>query len=148
MARRLQREFQQLSEDPLPWSTQEIDGDNLFLWKCTIQGPDDSPYKKGTFEVMLAMPEEYPFRPPKVNFVTKVYHPNILQDDGSICNSILVDHWSPQIKIHEVLLILRQMLQEPNIDSPLEEEVARVFRENRAEFDNKAKQWTKRHARR
>eukprot|EP00029_Vermamoeba_vermiformis_P007146 TRINITY_DN2_c0_g1_i1.p1 TRINITY_DN2_c0_g1~~TRINITY_DN2_c0_g1_i1.p1 ORF type:complete len:150 (-),score=59.27 TRINITY_DN2_c0_g1_i1:69-518(-) len=146
MAKRLQKEFKELQEKPLPWATTALVDDNLHKWKCTIEGPENSPYEKGIFTVTLEIPPEYPFKPPKVTFLTKTYHPNVLQKDGSICTQILGDTWSPQLKIHEVMLILRNMLSEPNVDSPLEEEVAEQFRNNRANFNKIAKEWTKKHA--
>lgn len=31
----------------------------------------------GVFRLELFLPEEYPMSPPKVRFLTKIYHPNI-----------------------------------------------------------------------
>eukprot|EP01127_Copromyxa_protea_P009915 TRINITY_DN2377_c0_g1_i1.p1 TRINITY_DN2377_c0_g1~~TRINITY_DN2377_c0_g1_i1.p1 ORF type:complete len:137 (+),score=35.59 TRINITY_DN2377_c0_g1_i1:97-507(+) len=106
----------------------------------------DTPYEDGFFTIELVLPPNYPFKPPEVAFVTKTYHPNIQQKDGKICSQILGAKWSPQIKIPEVLLIVRQMLGEPNLDSPLEEEVAKQFRDNKSAFNKTAKEWTKKHA--
>lgn len=33
--------------------------------------------KDGKFKLELFLPEEYPMAPPKVRFLTKIYHPNI-----------------------------------------------------------------------
>jgi hypothetical protein len=32
---------------------------------------------EGIFKLELFLPEEYPMAPPKVRFLTKIYHPNI-----------------------------------------------------------------------
>lgn len=53
-----------------------------------ITGPEDSPYEEGRFELEMSLPEHYPFEPPKVRFVTPIYHPNI-DNTGIICLDLL-----------------------------------------------------------
>lgn len=62
----------------------------------TLQG--DSPYSGGVFFLTIHFPTDYPFKPPKVNFTTRIYHPNI-NSNGSICLDILRDQWSPALTI-------------------------------------------------
>jgi ubiquitin-conjugating enzyme E2 D/E len=59
-----------------------------FTWFAVIKGPDSSPFEGGTFKLKVNIPEEYPAVPPKVEFLTPVYHPNI-SSNGSICLDIL-----------------------------------------------------------
>ncbi len=61
-----------------------------------VQG--DSPYSGGVFFLAIHFPTDYPFKPPKVNFTTRIYHPNI-NSNGSICLDILRDQWSPALTI-------------------------------------------------
>ena len=70
-------------------------------------GPGDSPYSGGVFFVMIHFPPDYPFKPPKVQFQTKVYHPNV-NSQGSICLDILKEQWSPALTISKVQLSLLQ----------------------------------------
>jgi ubiquitin-protein ligase len=58
----------------------------------------DSPYSGGVFFLSIHFPTDYPFKPPKVNFTTRIYHPNI-NSNGSICLDILRDQWSPALTI-------------------------------------------------
>lgn len=69
----------------------------------------DSPYSGGVFFLSITFPTDYPFKPPKVSFSTKIYHPNI-NANGSICLDILRDQWSPALTISKVLLSICSML--------------------------------------
>ena len=63
----------------------------------------DSPYSGGVFFLDIHFPTDYPFKPPKVNFTTRIYHPNI-NSNGSICLDILRDQWSPALTISKGVL--------------------------------------------
>ncbi len=57
-------------------------------WSVTLYGPKDTPYEGGVFNIDIEIPQSYPYVPPKVNFKTKIYHPNI-DENGEICLDIL-----------------------------------------------------------
>jgi len=67
--------------------------DNFSELKGTIAGPPDTPYEGGTFHLDIKVPETYPFNPPKIKFITKIWHPNISSVTGAICLDILKDQW-------------------------------------------------------
>lgn len=43
----------------------------------TVQGPSETPYEGGVFQLAFAVPEQYPLQPPQVRFLTKIFHPNV-----------------------------------------------------------------------
>ncbi|KAF3068212.1 Glutaryl-CoA dehydrogenase [Trichoderma lentiforme] len=120
-------------------------GEDLFHWQATIMGPGDSPYSGGVFFLKIQFPTDYPFKPPKVNFSTRIYHPNI-NSNGSICLDILRDQWSPALTISKVLLSICSMLTDPNPDDPLVPEIAHVYKTDRPRYEATAREWTRKYA--
>lgn len=79
--------------------------------------------------------------PPKVRFLTKIYHPNV-DKLGRICLDILKDKWSPALQIRTVLLSIQALLSAPNPDDPLDNNVAEVWKNNEPEALRMAKEFT------
>lgn len=128
-----------------------ISDENLFKWTATIIGPDDSPYAGGLFKLEINIPTDYPFKPPTVRFLTRIYHPNITSSapsdgGGSICLDILKSNWSPALSILKVLLSISSLLTDPNPNDPLEGEIASLYKKNKDEFTKNAREWTRKYA--
>ena len=88
--KRIQKELIDLGKEPPSNCSAGPQNDDNFHWQATIMGPDDSPFQGGVFFLNIHFPTDYPFKPPKFQFVTKIYHPNI-NSNGSICLDILKD---------------------------------------------------------
>jgi len=142
--RRLTRELKELEEKPLENCSVGPVGDDLFKWKATLVGPADTPYSDGIFFVDIQFPNDYPFKPPKVHFQTKIYHCNV-NDQGHTCMDLL-NNWSPASKISTLLLTICTLLKEPNPDDPLRNDIANLFNNNRKEHDKIAAEWTRKYA--
>lgn len=142
---RIQKELKDLQKDPPSNCSAGPEGDDLSKWAGTIIGPSGTPYEGGVFRLGIQFPNDYPFKPPRVSFHTKVYHPNI-NSQGVICLDILKHEWSPALTIKSVLLSISSLLSEPNPDDPLAGDVARVYKANRAEFERIAREWTQQYA--
>ena len=108
-------------------------------------GPDDSPFAGGVFFLNIHIPTDYPFKPPKCKFTTRIYHPNF-NFNYSICLDILEDQWSPAMTISKVLLSIFSILIDANPDDPLEPEIALVYRTNKAAYEATAREWTRKYA--
>ncbi len=116
-------------------------GDNLFEWDGMIIGPTKTPYEGGMFRLKIYFPVDYPFKSPKVIFTTKIYHPNI-NSGGIICLDILKTQWSPALTISKVLLSICSLLNDPNPNDPLEPVIAKQYVEDKAKYEEIARQWT------
>lgn len=118
---------------------------NNYLLRQLLQQQADSPYQGGVFFLKVTFPTDYPFKPPKVQFVTKIYHPNI-NSNGSICLDILTKEWSPALTISKVLLSISSLLTDANPDDPLVQDIAQQYKNNRKQFELTAAEWTRKYA--
>uniref|UniRef100_A0A915JJ29 E2 ubiquitin-conjugating enzyme n=1 Tax=Romanomermis culicivorax TaxID=13658 RepID=A0A915JJ29_ROMCU len=144
-ARRIQKELADITLDPPPNCSAGPKGDNLYEWVATILGPPKSVYESGIFFLDVHFTTDYPFKPPKVTFKTRIYHCNI-NSQGMICLDILKDNWSPALTISKVLLSICSLLTDCNPMDPLVGSIAQQYLNNRDEHDRTAKSWTKRYA--
>jgi ubiquitin-conjugating enzyme E2 N len=106
--------------EPVPGISASPHEDNLRYFNVEITGPESTPFEGiftlkegGRFKLELFLPDSYPMEPPKVRFLTKIYHPNI-DKLGRICLDILKDKWSPALQIRTVLLSIQALLSSPN----------------------------------
>tara|TARA_B110000305_G_C19195062_1_gene518426 strand:- start:350 stop:793 length:444 start_codon:yes stop_codon:yes gene_type:complete len=143
--KRIQRELVELEEDPPANCSAGPIGDDLSHWSATIMGPDDSPYNGGIFFLDIHFPADYPFKPPKIVFKTRIYHCNI-NSSGGICLDILKDEWSPALTISKVLLSICSLLTDANPNDPLVPEIATLLIKNRSVHDANAREWTQQYA--
>ncbi|GMN31729.1 hypothetical protein TIFTF001_003375 [Ficus carica] len=154
-SKRILKELKDLQKDPPTSCSAGPVAEDMFHWQATIMGPPDSPYAGGVFLVTIHFPPDYPFKPPKVAFRTKVFHPNI-NSNGSICLDILKEQWSPALTISkwrssqafnfQVLLSICSLLTDPNPDDPLVPEIAHMYKTDRNKYETTARSWTQKYA--
>ena len=140
--KRIRTELTKIQQDPPSNCSAGPINDDIFKWEATIIGPVDTVYEGGIFKLHILFPERYPFKPPKVKFITRIYHPNI-NSGGGICLDILKDQWSPALTISKVLLSICSLLDEPNPDDPLVPEIADEYVNNRNVYNDTARTWTR-----
>ncbi|TEB22480.1 ubiquitin conjugating enzyme [Coprinellus micaceus] len=143
----LRRQLAELTKKPVEgFSAGLVDESNLYEWEVMIIGPPDTLYEGGFFKARLSFPPEFPLQPPKMKFITPMWHPNIYAD-GSVCISILHapgedqygyedagERWMPVHTVESILLSVISLLssEKPNLDSPANVDAAK---EVRTEFD-------------
>jgi len=107
-----------------------------------ISGPPSTPYEGGNFQLDIIIPESYPFTPPKIKFLTKIWHPNISSVTGAVCVDILKDQWAAAMTLRTVLLSLQSLLSAPEPDDPQDAVVAGQYKESYMTFVQTAQHWT------
>ncbi|CDQ80335.1 unnamed protein product [Oncorhynchus mykiss] len=70
--KRILEELKSLHCDPHPFCTVLPLESDFTFWKILMQGPPDTPYENGAFELYCQFGAEYPVKPPLVRFVTPV----------------------------------------------------------------------------
>lgn len=139
------KELQTMQKEPPPnTSAAPIEENDLYKWQAIILGPADSVYAGGVFKLSIVFPADYPFKAPRIEFLTKIYHCNIM--NKSICIDILKSQWSPALTIDKVLISIVSLLVDPNPKDPLNRDAAEKYLSNREEYDRIAAEWTRKYA--
>uniref|UniRef100_A0A7S3JE16 E2 ubiquitin-conjugating enzyme n=1 Tax=Euplotes harpa TaxID=151035 RepID=A0A7S3JE16_9SPIT len=125
---RINKELKDLTDNPMEGVFIETKNeDDVSIWYATIDGPKDSPFENGKFKVEIDFTDNYPFKSPKVHFVTKIYHPNIKSDTGEICTAAIEKQWVPTLNAQFVIESVINLMAEPRPEDPLEQEIADQF---------------------
>jgi ubiquitin-protein ligase len=114
----------------------------MILLNPTLISQAQTPYAGLRFSLSITFRMHYPLCPPTVRFITNIYHPNV-DDKGHICMDILTKAWSPVLMVYSgthqnfcphitvdfnssVLLSIISLLDDPNVDEPLNADSAGV----------------------
>ena len=106
--KRIELELRKATQDP-PYPGCSISKvyDDAFHWVASMMGPEGTPYAGGSFLLDITFPEDYPFKPPRAVFVTKIYHCNVGPNSGRVAgavNDMIGAQWTPQLSISKVNL--------------------------------------------
>ena len=123
------------------------------IWKVTLSGPKDTSYKGGFFFFQVEFPEDYPLKPPKVYFLTPIYHLNVNPRAPRSSEDIPLGHislstlswWKPEYTMREVFINIFALFYKANPDSPYGLDRADEYKENRAVYEEKIKHFTKKY---
>uniref|UniRef100_A0A0N5A8C2 E2 ubiquitin-conjugating enzyme n=1 Tax=Syphacia muris TaxID=451379 RepID=A0A0N5A8C2_9BILA len=142
----LNKAISEILRVPVDGFSAGLQDDDIYKWEVLVMGPPDTLYEGGFFRAVLDFPKEYPQRPPKMRFLSEIWHPNI-DKEGNVCISILhepgddrwgyekpEERWLPVHTVETILLSVISMLADPNHESPANVDAAKMQRENFPEF--------------
>ncbi|EDO33599.1 predicted protein [Nematostella vectensis] len=122
----------------------KVDESNILYWQGLIV-PEMPPYNKGAFRIEICFPAEYPFKPPKITFKTKIYHPNI-DEKGQVCLPIISpENWKPATKTEQVIQALLALVHDPEPEHPLRADLAEEYSKDKKKFMKNAEDCTKKY---
>ena len=151
--KRLYKEEQEILKfKPSYFDARPVNSTNYYEWSATIKGPKGSPYEGGIFFMNIHYRSDYPFKPPKMELTTRIFHPNFNRE-GKICCCVLglrdKDSWEPYLTIIKVLNIIYEVMKKPlDIDYCVlgNLEASQLYKSDKVKFFEKAKDWTKKFA--
>ncbi|KAI1882431.1 hypothetical protein AGOR_G00250630 [Albula goreensis] len=128
----LRKQLAELNKNPVEgFSAGLVSDDDIYQWEVVLIGPQDTLFEGGFFKAYLTFPYDYPLRPPKMKFITEIWHPNVAKN-GDVCISILhepgedrfgyerpEERWLPVHTVETIMISVISMLADPNVDSPL-----------------------------
>jgi len=148
----LQNQFKKIQSDPVEGIFVELNNDNLFEWRVFIEGPKDTFYETGIFQLLMKFPNDYPMSPPVVQFTSEFWHPNVYTD-GKVCISILhppghdemsgelpEERWLPTQTVTTILLSIISLLSAPNISSPANVDASVEWRKDKDTYRKRVAQ--------
>ncbi|KJE90758.1 ubiquitin-conjugating enzyme [Capsaspora owczarzaki ATCC 30864] len=126
--KRLMRELAEVERNAAAEFDLGSSEDNLLVWTAVLRPPAPSLYQGGVFHVSIRVPNTYPMTPPAVKFSTRICHPNIHWKSGDVCLDILKTAWSPAWTLRTLCLALLVLLDNPEVDSPLNCDAGNLLR--------------------
>jgi len=144
--RRISRELKDIESNPLPNISIGLKNpEDLYNWEACIFGAAGTPYHHGIFKVSITLPTEYPYKPPSVRFLTRIFHSNI-NNSGEICLDLLKHNWSAVHTLQNVMMSLVLLLDDHNPEDPYNTFAANMYRTNPEQYIEQCRIYTLRYA--
>lgn len=126
---------------------------HLSKWSVVISGPQGSPYEGGKFELEVKIPlsgsfeQKWSHVPPRIKFKTRTFHPNVSSSgEVHVFRNQPRDVWSTRGWMQKALLSRSSLLNDPSLTDPLDSSAAALYRSDRASYDARCREMTRKFA--
>ncbi|KAL7858869.1 hypothetical protein AOLI_G00189710 [Acnodon oligacanthus] len=143
--KRILEELKSLHCDPHPYCNVLPSESDFSFWKVLMQGPPETPYENGVFELYCEFGPDYPVKPPLMRFFTPIYHCNV-NSVGRICHNIFDRNYSAQITMREILDAVYGLLIAPEPEDPLDSILAEEYMTSKTKYEEEARKNTENNA--
>lgn len=109
--------------------------------------PQTEPYKYGKFKVKIRLPSDYPFKPPQLLLLTRIFHPNIQTDTDCLSSqtefqyfSTLYGNWSPAVTIAKWIKYHVDIIEHPMVNErscPINGPAGNLYKQDREKYNKK-----------
>ena len=146
--KRIMMDLKIMKKKPAEGISVEFEESNALQLIAEVCGLKDSLFDGGKFKLQMIFTEQYPIKPPRVKFLTPIFHPNVYPQaegsdrisDGKVClGKMLVEEWKPSYGVSTILLAIQGLLDDPNVDDPANETAAQLFKEKPEEYKREVK---------
>ena len=151
------KEFKDINRNPMAnigFSVGLKNENNIFEWRCTLMGPQDTNYKNGLFFLKVLFPDNYPQSKPEVRFITPIYHVNVnhvqqygdeIDPLGHVCIST-INEWKPTYNMRQVFVDIFALFYLGNPESPFSLERKEEMKKNGPLYEEKVRYFTQKYA--
>ena len=112
--------------------------DNLFVQTVIINGPEGTPYEGYKWRIRLNYPQNYPFSSPTVQFIDRIFYPNVDYVSGK--TTIYRYEWTPTTRIGGTLIYIRSLLNNPCENITVNMEARNLYNDNRVEYNRRVRE--------
>ncbi len=151
-ATRIITEFEKLSNDSdinncfgVDYYDPDVDNPDVKHWQITLIPPKGTDYEGGFYKLEAKFTNDYPTSPPKMRFLTKIFHCNIGFSSGDICLNSLQDKWNSNLTMEDILNHIIILLYKQRPDSPMNGDAANLYKD-KEKFHAEVQKYVKEYA--
>ena len=145
---RIDNEYLYFLREDHPRMTMSPMDENKLKWSITLIGPPKSYYENGIFWITVQFDKLYPFTVPKILFKTKIFHPQITENQHFFLEMTCPSGkgWSYYHTIINVVKLIDHLLKHPDLREIQNKIFMRKINSDFTIYEKIAREWTRHYA--